>query len=172
MTVGRGRPAIGLGHALLTVGLILLGCEQAQEEAGGQAPATRSARPDAELEGLRQAAAATGSTACPAVTAGLGPHRGALYYASSTGDGTGLLATTPGRLETILEQLVPGDTVIALAGDYGSVKWPEGVSGRADAPITLRADHKAVTITGEPPDLVAKPVAAEQRTTLSLALHD
>jgi hypothetical protein len=171
MTVGRWRRAIGLGHALLTVGLVLLGCQQARG-AGEQAPATRSARPEAELEALWQAAAATGSMACPAVTAGLGPQRGALYYAGPTGDGTGLLATTPGRLETILEQLVPGDTVIALAGDYGSVKWPEGVNGRADAPITLRADHQAVTITGEPPDLVAKPVAAEQRTTLSLALHD
>jgi hypothetical protein len=133
LMVGRRRRAIGLGHALLTGGLVLLGCQEARGAAGEQAPATRSARPEAELEALWQAAAATGSTVCPAMTAGLGPQRGALYYAGPTGDGDGLLATTPGRLDTILEQLVPGDTVVAL---------------------------------------VAKPVAAEQRTTLSLALHD
>ncbi len=161
------------GSLLLTMALVVLaGCERTSQKVEQPLPVTRPAHAPAALASLRATASANGSAACPVVAPALGPHRGALYYAAPDGRGGGLLANQPGRLQTVLEQLVPGDMVVVQAGDYGSIQWPAGVDGRPEAPITLRAEHLAVNIAGEPPDLVVQTIEPAARTRLSLTLHD
>lgn len=165
---------LAVAFALLASAALLAGCEPGSQEVAEPAAARSVAAlpgPSA-LATLRRGAIATGGDACPAVTAPLGPHRGGVYYAAPTGHGRGLLVTSPAPLAEILAQLVPGDKVVALPGDYGEVAWPAGISGNAEAPITLSAQHPAVAIEGTPPELVARPAAAQNRTALSLVLHD
>lgn len=110
--------------------------------------------------------------ACPQAAAALPESRGRTLYASVQGQGDGETEATPIALEWAVAMAAPGDTVVIAPGDYGELTWPAGLYGDPEDPITLRAEHRAVRIEGEAPDLVAKPAAPELYSRVSLKLHD
>lgn len=76
------------------------------------------------------------------------------YYASPTGGGDGRSASTPSTVSQFWPIAAPGDTLVLLDGRYtGSESMigpPEGLSGIAGQPITIRAANDGqVEIDGE-----------------------
>jgi len=79
---------------------------------------------------------------------------GATYYASPTGGGDGSSAEQPFTVARFWAKAQPGDTLLLLDGRYtgpeGMILPPQGLSGTAAAPITLRALHDGkVELDGE-----------------------
>ncbi|GIW68289.1 MAG: hypothetical protein KatS3mg099_237 [Candidatus Parcubacteria bacterium] len=70
----------------------------------------------------------------------MGPGR--VFYASPTGGGNGQRPENPGRAQTLMDFLEPGDTLVLLPGTYGSLTLTR--SGTEEKPIYIVAQNPAV----------------------------
>ncbi len=110
--------------------------------------------------------------ACPKAAAELPESAGRIIYASDAGQGDGIARETAASLEEAVWMATPGDSIVLLPGNYGELSWPPEKSGTESDPITIRAEHPAVQIAGDAPDLVATPVEPGLVSTLSLKLKE
>ncbi len=110
-------------------------------------------------------------SACPQAAPHLPESRGRILHVAvaATGDGT-----SPDRATTLdhaVSMAMPGDTILLAPGYYDEFAWPAELGGVSDNPITLRAEHPAVHLSGEAPNLAAMFTAPELVSELSLQLH-
>ncbi len=88
---------------------------------------------------------------------------GPIYYASPTGTGNGLSASTPFKISNFWALATPGNTLMLLDGTYTGVNSmidpPDNLSGTVGNPITVKAmNDGAVKINGQG---LNKPVVLE-----------
>ena len=93
---------------------------------------------------------------------------GATIYVSPSGGGDGSTPSTPTTLADGVRRAGAGTTIQMAPGDYGSFSWPEGKNGSAEDPITLRAEHRAVTIQNLEPVEVASNLRSDVDVSLSV----
>lgn len=98
-------------------------------------------------------------SACPKAAANLPESRGRVFYVDSLGLGIeGETKDDAISYDRAVIKAKPGDTIQLAPGQYGDLVWPKDLDGTPDDPITLRAEHPAVRMSGEAPDLIATPV--------------
>src|ERR1043165_4254871 len=97
----------------------------------------------------------------PVTTPTLPASAGSTFYASPSGGGTGASASSPLTLAGAMSKAGPGSTIIVLPGSYGAYTWPSGKNGTSTAPITLKAQTRAITITNHVPQKAATSARAK-----------